>query len=61
MKSNLLKGVGFSVLLPGVASLLVDIGSEMIFSILPLFIVSLGGSGIIVGLIGGLGDSIATF
>ncbi|MDI6916952.1 MAG: MFS transporter [Thermoplasmatales archaeon] len=59
MKSNLFKGVGFSVLLLGVASLLVDISSEMILSILPLFIVSLGGTGIIVGLIGGVGDSIA--
>ena len=59
MKSNLLKGVGFSVILLGVASFLTDISSEMILSILPLFIVSLGGTGLIVGLIGGLGDSVA--
>jgi len=59
VKSNLLKGVGFSVLLLGVASLLVDISSEMILSILPLFIISLNGTGIIVGLIGGVGDSVA--
>lgn len=59
MKSNLLKGVTFSVVLLGIASFLTDISSEMILSILPLFIVSLGGTGLIVGLIGGLGDSIA--
>ena len=59
MKSNLLKGVTFSVVLLGVTSFLTDISSEMILSILPLFIVSLGGTGIIVGLIGGLGDSVA--
>ena len=59
MKSNLLKGVGFSVVLLGATSFLTDVSSEMILSILPLFIVSLGGSGIIVGLIGGLGDSVA--
>lgn len=59
MKSNLLKGVTFSVVLLGATSFLTDVSSEMILSILPLFIVSLGGSGIIVGLIGGLGDSVA--
>ena len=59
MKSNLLKGVTFSVVLLGIARFLTDISSEMILSILPLFIVSLGGTGLIVGLIGGLGDSIA--
>ncbi len=59
MKSNLLKGVTFSVVLLGATSFLTDISSEMILSILPLFIISLGGTGLIVGLIGGLGDSVA--
>ena len=32
----------------------------MIMPLLPMFIVALGGAGLIVGLIGGLGDSIAS-
>ncbi len=46
------------IVLLGIVSFLNDISSEMILPILPMFITSLGGSGIIVGLIGGLRDSI---
>lgn len=53
-------GAGYNVLLLSVASLLTDFGSEMIMPILPLFIVSLGGSGIAVGIIAGLGDSLSS-
>ena len=37
-----------------------DISSEMIIPILPMFITALGGNGLIVGLIGGLRDSISS-
>ena len=49
-----------SVILLGIVSLLNDIGGEMIMPILPMFIVSLGGTGLIVGFIGGLRDSISS-
>ena len=53
-------GVSLNVFLLGVVSLLTDMSSEMIYPILPMFITALGGTGLIVGLIGGLGDSVAS-
>jgi MFS family permease len=42
----------------GLVSLLTDVSSEMIFTIMPLFVVNvLGGSAMIIGLIGGLTES----
>ncbi|MBD3231190.1 MFS transporter [Candidatus Dependentiae bacterium] len=52
-------GMNFNVVLLGIASLINDLSSEMITPILPFFIKYLGGSEIIVGIIGGLRDSIA--
>jgi len=43
-----------NIILLGLVSLLNDFGSEMIMPILPLFITSLGGTGMAIGLIGGL-------
>lgn len=60
MKNRYLKGISANILLLGVISFLNDLSSEMIIPILPLFITSLGGAGLIVGLIGGLQDSIAS-
>ena len=60
MKSKNLRGVSANILLLGVVSFLNDLSSEMIIPILPMFITSLGGAGLIVGLIGGLQDSIAS-
>lgn len=60
MKNRHLKGISANILLLGVVSFLNDLSSEMIIPILPMFITSLGGAGLIVGLIGGLQDSIAS-
>ncbi len=60
MKNRYLKGISANILLLGVVSFLNDLSSEMIIPILPMFITSLGGAGLIVGLIGGLQDSIAS-
>ena len=57
---NLTRGLGRNVILLGVVSLLTDVSSEMMLAVLPLFIASLGGAGIAVGLIGGIGDSVAS-
>ncbi|MFX1464853.1 MAG: MFS transporter [Promethearchaeota archaeon] len=56
-RSNILVG---NVLLLSIVSFLTDMSSEMILPILPLFLVSIGGTGIILGLIGGVGDSVAS-
>ncbi len=60
MKNKYLKGISANVLLLGVVSFLNDLSSEMILPILPLFITALGGTGLIVGLIGGLQDSVSS-
>ena len=49
-----------NVILLGLVSFLNDLSSEMIIPILPMFITALGGNGFIVGLIGGLRDSISS-
>ena len=48
-----------NIYLLGLVSFINDIGSKMILPILPLFVKLLGGSGLAVGLIGGLGETIA--
>jgi len=60
MSDNHYKGLKVNILLLGLVSFLNDLSSEMVMPILPLFITSLGGAGLIVGLIGGLRDSISS-
>ena len=60
MKRRVFAGIGANILLLGVVSLLTDLSSEMMVSILPMYITSLGGTALIVGLTGGLGDSISS-
>ena len=47
-----------NILLLGFVSLLNDISSEIIQPVLPLFIASLGGGSLVVGLIGGISDGL---
>jgi len=61
MKQNRhIRGVSVNIFLLGLVSFLNDLSSEMIMPILPMFITALGGAGLIVGLIGGLRDSISS-
>ncbi len=60
MKTKFLQGIGINVILLGIVSFITDVSSEMMLAILPMFILSLGGTGIAVGLIGGIGDSISS-
>lgn len=48
-----------NIILLGLTSLLADFSSEMIQPLLPFFIIALGGAGIVVGLVGGVGDALA--
>ena len=48
-----------NVLLLGLVSFFADISGEMMTPVLPLFIAALGGSTLVIGFIGGLGDAIA--
>jgi MFS family permease len=49
-----------NVLILSLVSFLNDLSSEMIMPILPMFLTSLGGTGQVVGLVGGLRDSISS-
>jgi hypothetical protein len=50
-------GMHPNVFFLGLVSLLTDVSSEMIFTLIPLFVKNvLGGNGVIVGLIGGLSE-----
>lgn len=60
MKNKYLKGGSANIFLLGIVSFLNDLGSEMIIPILPMFITALGGTGLVIGLIGGLRDSISS-
>jgi len=53
------KGIGKNVFLLGLVSLLMDMSTDMIKPILPLYIAALGGTGLAIGLIGGSSDSMA--
>ena len=59
-RNRYLKGISTNILLLGVVSFMNDLSSEMIMPILPMFITVLGGAGLILGLIGGLQDSISS-
>ena len=58
MKSFL--GINVNIVLLGLVSFLTDTSSEMILPILPFFIAALGGTGLAIGLIGGLEESVAS-
>ena len=60
MKKRYIYGISINVILLGIISLLNDMSSEIITPILPIFLTSLGATGIIIGLVGGLRDSIAS-
>ena len=59
IKKGLMYGITANVILLSLTSLLTDISSEIITPLIPLFITSLGASALIVGILGGLSDSVA--
>jgi MFS family permease len=48
-----------NVLLLGLVSFFADVSSEMMTPVLPFFIAALGGSTVVIGFVGGVGDAIA--
>lgn len=57
MKKDFLKG---NVLILSIASLFNDIASDMIYPLLPLFIATVGGTPKVLGLIEGIGETVAS-
>jgi len=60
MDKELLKDMSFNIILLGIVSFITDASSDMMWPILPMFITAIGGTGLAVGLIGGLGESVAS-
>lgn len=60
MDKGFLRNMSFNVILLGVVSFITDTSSDMMWPILPMFITSIGGMGLAVGLIGGLAESVAS-
>src|SRR3989344_9483487 len=48
-----------NIILLGFTSLFADFSSEIIVPLLPFYIKSLGGAGLVIGLISGVGDAVA--
>jgi MFS family permease len=59
-RRRLLRGVSANVVLLGVVSLLTDLSTEIIIPILPMFLLSLGATGLIIGLIEGAAETTAS-
>ncbi|MCJ2533368.1 MAG: MFS transporter, partial [Candidatus Thermoplasmatota archaeon] len=59
-RRRLLRGVSANVVLLGVVSLLTDLSTEMIIPILPMFLLSLGATGLLIGLIEGAAETTAS-
>jgi MFS family permease len=60
---GILKKLGPNILLLGIVSFIADLSSDMLMPVLPAFLAQLTGgvaTGTVVGLIGGLGDSVAS-
>ena len=60
-KRRILSGITTNVLALGVVSLLTDMSSEMIYPLLPFFLLSIGATATIIGLIEGAAESTASF
>ncbi|MFX1311740.1 MAG: MFS transporter [Promethearchaeota archaeon] len=58
-KQKLILGVSVPVFIMGLVSFFTDVSSEMIQAILPLFIVSIGGTVLILGLISGVSNALS--
>jgi MFS family permease len=59
-RRRLLKGVSTNVIILGVVSLLTDMSTEMIIPILPLFLLSVGATGLLIGVIEGAAETTAS-
>ena len=60
-RTSLMKGVGANVIILGLVSLFTDLGSQMVFPLIPLFLTTaLGASATVVGLIEGSAETTAS-
>lgn len=60
MRKRIFYGLTFNIILLGIVSLFTDISSEMLMPLLPFFLISLGATTSLIGLIEGIADSTAS-
>jgi len=60
IKKGFMYGITANVILLSITSLLTDVSSEIITPLIPLYITALGAGGLIVGILGGFSDSVAS-
>ncbi|MEW6069910.1 MAG: MFS transporter [Candidatus Thermoplasmatota archaeon] len=60
MRRKLLLGITFNIALLGVVSLLTDVSGELIMPLLPIFLITLGATPLIIGLVEGVSDCISS-
>lgn len=60
-KNNFFKGLGRNIIILGIVSFFTDISSEMVFPLIPLYLVSIGAGAWIVGLVEGAAETTASF
>jgi len=56
-KNTFFKGFTRNILIVGLISLFTDISSEMVFPLIPLYLVFLGGGGLVVALVEGAAET----
>jgi len=59
-KRRVLTGISTNVLVLGIVSLMTDMSSEMIYPIMPLFLIEIGATGLVIGLIEGASETTAS-
>jgi len=59
-KTYFLKGLTRNILIVGIVSLFTDLSSQMVFPLIPLYLISIGASAWIVGLVEGTAESTAS-
>ena len=59
-KKSILKGLTRNILIVGLISLFTDLSSEMVFPLIPLYLVFLGGGGFVVALVEGAAETTAS-
>ena len=59
-KSSFFKGITRNIIIVGLISLFTDISSEMVFPLIPLYLVFLGGGGFVVALVEGAAETTAS-
>ena len=60
-KKTFLRGLGRNIIILGLVSLFTDLSSQMVFPLIPLYLVTIGAGAWVVGLVEGAAETTASF